>query len=482
MRWHRELFALKSALAGLGAFLFFKWRDGMKFIQRMNGDFLTPVSLYLRLKSKEKFLLESLLQNHQQECYSMIALDPIDKLSYQNGIFQTQNNCYPVTDPLKELEKYVVKNCDILPQLPFQGGAIGYVGYDIAACYENIGSIPPDEMELPDLHLYLFETYVIYEHVKKQVTIICSNAYSNCDKTTLQRRCQQLVEEIKVMAEDEMTPMRALKLKAEPSVCQKEFETIVKNAKKLIAAGDMFQVVLSQRLTAELTVTPFAYYRQLRKSNPSPYMYYLDFKDYQIIGASPEILVSVKGQKIVTNPIAGTRPRGKSELEDNLFAKELLADEKERAEHMMLIDLARNDLNKVSKLGSVAVTQLMTIEKYRFVMHICSVVEGKIKKELTPMDALKAILPVGTVSGAPKIRTMQRIYQFEKVKRGVYAGAVGYYSLNNEADFAIAIRTAVVKNQIIYLQAGAGVVYDSNPTKEYFETLHKAQGLLEVGL
>lgn len=318
--------------------------------------------------------------------------------------------------------------------------------------------------------------------LKKQVTIICSNAYSNCDKTTLQRRCQQLVEEIKVMAEDEMTPMRALKLKAEPSVCQKEFETIVKNAKKLIAAGDMFQVVLSQRLTAELTVTPFAYYRQLRKSNPSPYMYYLDFKDYQIIGASPEILVSVKDQKIVTNPIAGTRPRGKSELEDKLFAKELLADEKERAEHMMLIDLARNDLNKVSKLGSVAVTQLMTIEKYRFVMHICSVVEGKIKKELTPMDALKAILPVGTVSGAPKIRTMQRIYQFEKVKRGVYAGAVGYYSLNNEADFAIAIRTAVVKNQIIYLQAGAGVVYDSNPTKEYFETLHKAQGLLEVGL
>jgi anthranilate synthase component 1 len=242
----------------------------------------------------------------------------------------------------------------------------------------------------------------------------------------------------------------------------------------------MFQMVPSQRLMADFPYEPFDYYRKLRVSNPSAYLYFLDFGDMQVIGSSPESLVSVNGSRVQTNPIAGTRKRGATLSEDMDLVADLLSDEKEKAEHKMLVDLGRNDIGRVSVAGTVKVPMYLEIEKYRYVMHIVSMVEGELKPEYSAMDALKATLPAGTVSGAPKIRAMQRIYQQEPVKRGIYSGAVGYLSKNNQADFAIAIRTMVVKGGKAYVQAGAGVVYDSNPESEYFETLQKAKALLQV--
>lgn len=453
----------------------------MRKIKVINGDCFTPISLYYRLKSQQKALLESIPREQEASRYSVIAFDPVHHLSYLEGQFKIDGQAYPVCDPLKELERYVLKNEVLHENLPFQGGAIGYVGYDIAACYEEIGPIPIDQLKIPDMQFYLYENFLIYDHKEQTVTIVIGNTYSQVSEEKLDQKLSQVEKQLAILNIQENQLPPAVKLSFTSNFLQSVYEATVKKAKAKIKAGDLFQVVPSQRLVADFKMDGFDYYRHLRNTNPSAYLYYLPFPDCQVIGSSPESLVRVKGKEVTTNPIAGTRKRGLTIKEDNQLAEDLSTDEKELAEHKMLVDLGRNDLGKIAEIGSVKVPIYLTVERYRFVMHLVSVVSAQLKPEYQAMDALKATLPAGTVSGAPKIRAMTRIYQWEPVKRSVYAGAVGYLSQDNQADFAIAIRTMVVKDQKAYVQAGAGVVYDSDPTSEYFETLQKAKALLEVG-
>ncbi|OJG63629.1 anthranilate synthase component I [Enterococcus malodoratus] len=448
----------------------------MKKIKAITNKNLNPLTIYYSLEARGTCLFE---RRSETQDYSIIAFDPVKLLSFQNGNFCDGAESYPCEDPLKELEKYVLTDEAELADLPFQGGAIGYVGYDVAACYENIGEIPQDELNLPDLQFYLYESYVLYDKRNLTCKLVVGNSYSKDTEEQLDRRLEEL--EQKLQPEIDLPDIEMEPLHFTSNFSQKEFETIVKQAKERIIAGDLFQVVPSQRLSAEFSIDPFTYFRQLRKSNPSAYLYYLDFPEVQVIGSSPESLVTVEGERVTTNPIAGTRKRGENSQEDEALANELQNDPKEIAEHRMLVDLGRNDLGKVAVRGSVAVPTYLTIERYRFVMHLVSVVTGKLKPNLTAMDALKATLPAGTVSGAPKIRAMTRIYQWETVKRSIYAGAVGFLDQKDQADFAIAIRTMVIKDQRAHVQAGAGIVYDSEPTSEYFETLQKAKALMEVG-
>lgn len=460
----------------------------MRKTKTIHADCLTPVSAYLRMRGEHKCLLESIPREKASSRYSVVAYNPVLELQFQNGLFRVLNRMtqedkrYPVSDPLKEIEKYVLTENQLTEDLPFQGGAIGYIGYDVIACYENIGEIPRDELGLPDIDLFLFETFIVYDHQKESITLVVENTYSRRSEEELDSQLTMLERELKTPTTEEQAVLSPEKLTFTSHFTQDSFEAVVRKAKDYITQGDLFQVVPSQRLSGDFKQNPFDYYRKLRLSNPSAYLYYLDFnEETKVIGSSPESLLTVKGEKVITNPIAGTRKRGATQEEDERLAQELLADEKERAEHLMLIDLGRNDIGRISEIGSVTVPLYMVIEKYRYVMHIVSLVEGKLKKGLSAMDALKATLPAGTVSGAPKIRAMTRIYEWEPVKRGVYAGAIGYFSQDNQADFAIGIRTMVLKNQRAYVQAGAGIVYDSDPTAEYFETLQKAKALLEVG-
>ncbi|MGX7198862.1 anthranilate synthase component I [Enterococcus nangangensis] len=452
----------------------------MRIVRELNGDCLTPVVAYLRLKGGQKSLLESIPREQEEGRYSIIAFDAVHYLSFKDGYFIMDERRYAVADPLKELEKYVLTTENLLTDLPFQGGAIGYASYDLASVYENLGTLPVDELDIPEMAFYLYESFVVYDHQKEKLLLVADNCYSHVATAVLKERIAKMTRELQTPSPLESKPVANIQLTFSSNTQQHEFETLVEKAKEKIIAGDLFQVVPSQRLKAAFPYDPFDYYRKLRLSNPSPYLYYLDLPAVKIIGSSPESLVRVKGKRVTTNPIAGTKKRGATKEEDEALAKSLLADEKERAEHQMLIDLGRNDLGKVSAVGSVEVPLYMTIERFRYVMHIVSLVTGTLKKEASAMDALKATLPAGTVSGAPKIRAMQRIYQWEKVRRNVYAGAVGYLSQNGNADFAIAIRTMMLKDATAYVQAGAGIVYDSDPTSEYFETLQKAKALLEV--
>lgn len=460
----------------------------MQKIKKINGDCLTPVSAFLRINGRNKCLLESIPREKESSRYSIIAFDPVLELTFQEKELTVKNHLtqqtktYPVQDPLKEIEQYVLKEEALIEGLPFQGGAIGYVGYDVITCYEDIGPTPIDELGMPDIDLLIFEKFVVFDHQKEMVTLVIQNMYSQTNEATLESQLELLTRELQTPNPSEQMPLVMAPLQFTSNFTQEAFEAVVRQAKEKITAGDLFQVVPSQRLKANFKQNPFDYYRKLRLSNPSAYLYYLDFNDStKVIGSSPESLVQVKGEKVTTNPIAGTRKRGATKAEDEALAQELRNDEKEQAEHLMLIDLGRNDIGRISEIGSVTVPLYMVVEKYRYVMHLVSLVEGRLKKGLTAMDALKATLPAGTVSGAPKIRAMTRIYEWEPVKRGVYAGAIGYFSHDNQADFAIGIRTLVLKDEVAYVQAGAGIVYDSDPSAEYFETLQKAKALLEVG-
>lgn len=448
----------------------------MKKTKELSNNKLNPLTIYYSLRDHGTCLFE---RKSETQDYAIITFDPIRHLTFKNGEFQINGDGYPCTDPLKELEKYVLIDDEDQEELIFQGGALGYVGYDVAACYENIGEIPKDELDVPDMQFYLYESYVIYDRQKQTCTLIVGNSYSKDSEEQLDRRMKDL--EQKLQQEIKLSDLEMKPLKFTSNFSQTEFEAVVTKAKERIVEGDLFQVVPSQRLSAEFLIDPFDYFRLLRQNNPSAYLYYLDFPDVQVIGSSPESLVTVEGDLVTTNPIAGTRKRGVDEHEDEALAEELKNDPKEIAEHRMLVDLGRNDLGKVAVRGSVTVPTYLTIERYRYVMHLVSVVTGKLKPELTAMDALKATLPAGTVSGAPKIRAMTRIYQWETAKRSIYAGAVGFLGQNDQADFAIAIRTMVIKDKQAHVQAGAGIVYDSEPTSEYFETLQKAKALMEVG-
>jgi len=440
----------------------------------INGDTLSPIAIFKRLQGTRKFLLESSLKYEASGRYSFIGANPVKEFrGAARELVETSLLTGEVTThsgkPI-ELLKTLLPVVEEKNEFPFSGGAVGYIGYDTIAQYEDIGPSLPDDKEMPDIHLLVYETVIVYDHLKQDVTILhTGNNPSRIEEIEHQLAVKE-IEEVSTQA----------KLSFTSNVAKETFIDNVLQAKELIRAGDIFQVVLSQRLQAPFTGDSFALYRKLRKQNPSPYMFYVDFDEHVVLGASPESLMSIQGKRVTTNPIAGTRPRGQTPEEDEKLEKELLADPKEIAEHRMLVDLGRNDLGRISEVGSIHLTKYMEIEKYQHVMHIVSEVAGTLSGDQHPLDALVSCLPAGTVSGAPKIRAMQVIQEMENVKRGVYGGAVGYIGFNGNIDIALAIRTLVVKNQTAYVQAGAGIVYDSNPQAEFEETLHKAKSLLEV--
>ncbi len=444
----------------------------------MEGDIHTPVSVYQKIQGRKKFLLESSLKHETAGRYSFLGADPVYEMIADAGEVTVRGRDLVIK---KEREIFDIL-AEYLPDisnemdLPFLGGAVGFLGYDTVRNIEDIGASKPDQIGMPDGHLLLFSEMIAFDHLQQKLYII-GIPLPGITEEEVRERMQARKEEIE--AGSDSLPESFNLGEFHSDLSREEFERMVIQAKSYIKAGDVFQVVLSQRYQAETTGNPFSFYRKLRVQNPSPYMYYLDFGTYKIAGASPESLVQYRNNKIFTNPIAGTRPRGKSEEEDLKLEKELSSDEKELAEHRMLVDLGRNDLGKICRIGSVKVTKYMEVERYQHVMHLVSEVEGTLAEGCRPADGLLSCLPAGTVSGAPKIRAMQIINDLEPVKRGVYSGAIGYVSACGNLDFALAIRTMLIKDGTAYIQAGAGIVHDSDPGKEYDETIHKLKSLRE---
>ena len=442
------------------------------------ADTLTPILAYMRVQGDHKVILESIPREKENARFSIVAYNPVFEVTYQDDILY-ENGKVLEQDPFDYLHQVTVKG--LTSDLPFAGGAIGFAGYDMIGVYEEIGRIPQDTIGTPDMHFFIYESYLIFDHKKEKVYVVEDNIYSGRSNDAVRQSLGKVVTDLQTQVPNEFTPQALQALHFSNHIEKEVFMEMVAKAKKLIREGDMFQCVLSQRFSADFEGDPLDYYRNLRVTNPSNYLYFYDFGDYQIIGASPESLVSVKKGEVTTNPIAGTRPRGTTEEEDQALAHELLHDVKETAEHRMLVDLGRNDIGKIVQNGTVEVTKYMEVEYFRYVMHLTSVVKGQLLPHLTALDALKATLPAGTVSGAPKIRAMRRIYELEEEKRGVYAGAIGYLSATGDMDFAIAIRTMILKNQKAYVQAGAGIVYDSVPENEFYETINKAKSMTRIG-
>ncbi|MDV2582978.1 anthranilate synthase component I [Alkalibacillus haloalkaliphilus] len=449
----------------------------------IEGDQHTPISIFQKLNGEKKFLLESSLKHEKTGRYSLIGENPyyefkafgkeITEINLQTNKISTKHG-----DPIQSLSELVKEGLTLPFDIPFTSGGVGYIAYDIAKQFEPIGFGQYDDLSMPDIHFMFYEKVIVYDHLLQNVHCFIFDQWITNEKVNLETEMKQLINQINSQTAINKQPFTLGEFKSH--IPKKEYLNKVQQIKDQINEGEIFQAVLSQRLTAEYEGDPFSYYRQLRKNNPSPYMYFIDFDDYHILGASPESLVKVRDNQVTTNPIAGTRKRGHTREEDLKLENELLTDEKEIAEHQMLVDLGRNDIGRVAQPGTIELTKYMAIERYRFVMHIVSEVTGMLDKNVTPLDALKACLPAGTVSGAPKIRAMQIINNLEPTKRGPYSGAVGYLSINGNFDFALAIRTMILKDQLAHVQAGAGVVFDSIPESEYEETLNKAKTLMEV--
>ena len=403
-----------------------------------------------------------------------------------------QAHTYESPDPFGELEKLVLRYRPVrIEGLPrFCGGAVGYLGYDMVRFFERLPEIASDEGEFPDCAFAFVDTLIAFDHLKHRMIII-SNAFVEDDPDRAYDEAVERIEGVISRLESPLPFVRLLEgrpkalnlgeeMKINSNFSREGFIEAVKRIKDYIAAGDAIQVVLSQRLSFPMSVDPFRFYRSLRMVNPSPYMYFLRFGEIQIAGASPEMMVRVEGDTAQTRPIAGTRPRGKTKEEDERLERELLSDSKERAEHVMLVDLGRNDLGRVCEYGSVRVDELMIVERYSHVMHIVSNVMGRLREGKNAFDVIRACFPAGTLSGAPKVRAMEIIEELEPVRRGPYGGAVGYFSFYGDADTAITIRTLVAKNGVGYVQAGAGIVADSVPEREYEECLNKAMALLKA--
>ncbi|MBM7570619.1 anthranilate synthase component I [Aquibacillus albus] len=448
----------------------------------LNGDVLTPILVFNRIKGNKKFLLESSANHGEKGRYSFIGLDPFKEIigdGERTTVHYVEEEKLQIEEgkPLDVIQRHIPKQELPLP-FAFYGGAVGYIGYDAIRQVEDIGPMLEDEIEMPEIHLMFYQDVIVFDHVRQTVTIIAVDLDGKRNEEALEKRISDLKEHI--LQHENIEANQLINVSFQPSIEKETFMEMVEKAKQHITDGDIFQVVLSQRMKASFDADPFTFYRSLRRANPSPYMFYIDFDSYIVLGASPESLIKVTGKQVVTNPIAGTRPRGKTNEEDIKLAEDLLADEKELAEHKMLVDLSRNDLGRVCEIGSISIPKYMTIERYQHVMHIVSEVQGVLTSEYSGLDALISTLPAGTVSGAPKIRAMQIINDLETKKRGVYAGAAGYINMNGDLDLALAIRTLVIKGNNAYVQAGAGVVYDSDPASEYQETLNKAKSLLEV--
>ena len=438
-------------------------------------DTETPVSAFLKLRGGgPAFLLESAEQGQRVGRWSFIGFEPrkVVRWSLADG-----------GDPyaLAAAEVSQHRQAPLADGPPFTGGAVGFFGYDCVRAVEPLGEPNPDVLGLPDMALMLSDMLVAFDHLKHTVTIL-ANAY--VDEPDSEARARERIAEVRERLAGPL-PRPAPHAERpepvfEPNMPREAFEAMVARIIEYVHAGDAFQVVPSQRWSAPSPVESFSIYRGLRAVNPSPYMYYLDFEDFQIVGASPEPLVTVTGRRASTRPIAGTRPRGGDVEEDQAIAADLLADEKERAEHVMLVDLGRNDLGRVCEYGTVQVESFMAVETYSHVMHIVSNVAGELRADVSATDALRSILPAGTLSGAPKVRAMQIIDELEPVKRGAYGGAVGWLSYGGDLDTCICIRTVVVKDGIAHVQAGGGTVADAKPDYEYEESRAKARGVVRA--
>ncbi len=452
------------------------------------ADLETPVSAYLKTaRGPYSFLLESVEGGERLARYSFIGTEPY--LVLRGG----EEGVDPLLSIARELDRYRLVSVTGLP--PFHGGAVGYLAYETVRHFEELSTPDADPLGLAESLFMFADSVLVFDHLTHKIKVVSHVHLDDGDVAEeynkAVKRIDSLVERLEQPLRQERSPHRAPPPPSPPSpatprypvssnLCRAEFEARVAQAKEYIAAGEIIQVVLSQRLGKATTAAPFDIYRALRSINPSPYMYHLHLEDCDIIGASPELLVRVEEGVVSTHPIAGTRPRGADTARDQALEKDLKGDEKECAEHVMLLDLGRNDIGRVAEPGTVEVTQVMDVERYSHVMHLVSHVQGRLKGSLTQFDALRACFPAGTVSGAPKIRAMEIIAELEPDKRGPYAGAVGYFSFSGNLDTAITIRTIVMVAGTAYVQAGCGIVADSVPEREYEESMNKAQALIKA--
>ncbi|MEO9932441.1 anthranilate synthase component I [Rhodopirellula bahusiensis] len=476
--------------------------DFVPVYRRLLSDTLTPVTAFMHLDDGgPAFLIESVIGGEKVGRFSFLGSRPLARFTAKgNTVRQTNMSTGEVTesqcdDPLDAFRQRFQDRTATLDGLPpFIGGAIGYAGYDVVRYVEDLPDTTEDDRDLPDLNFAFYHTLCVFDHVDKTITVVsladCRGIDEDTDSATISATRQSAAEEVnqtikrlmtsppnlrvdEIIEEDQRQP-----LPVESNFTRESFCDAVRHCVEYIRAGDIFQVVPSQRLTVKSDVDPFAVYRSLRVVNPSPFMFFVRNPECVLVGCSPEIMCRVKDREVTVRPLAGTRPRGATEKEDKALEKDLLADPKERAEHVMLVDLGRNDIGRIAEFGTVDLTEIMVIERYSHVMHISSEVRGKLREGLDAFDALKSCLPAGTVSGAPKVRAMQVIDEIEPHRRGPYGGAVGYIDYRGNMDTCLALRTIVHHNGAYHVQAGCGVVADSNPDSEYEETLNKARALI----
>jgi anthranilate synthase component I len=468
--------------------------------RQLVGDTLTPVSAFRAVATNDDwaFLFESVVGGERIGRYSFVGADPFLRFEARRNSITIRDHHGTSTeteskDPLRDLERRVAAyRAPHIAGLPrFVGGAVGFASYDAVRYVERLPNAPHDDRDIPDLCFGFYDRMVIFDHINKTVNVV-AHARLDAKKSNLRQaydaaclRVDELVAKLQKPVTD--LPLTDIARSTTPNrerftsnFTQAQFEAAVNKTKEYINAGDAFQVVPSQRFQTKTTAEPFNIYRSLRVVNPSPFMFFVKAGKTQLVGASPEILCRVENREMIVRPLAGTRHRGATPEEDKALAEELVNDPKERAEHIMLVDLARNDIGKVAEIGSVRISDLLTVERYSHVMHLSSTVTGTLKKDLTAFDAMKSSLPAGTLSGAPKVRAMEIIDELESHRRGPYGGAVGYFDFSGNMDTCIALRTMVIQNQIAYVQAGCGVVADSNPTAEWEETVNKAMGLMNA--
>ncbi len=479
--------------------------DAVPVWRRLVSDSLTPVSAFKALDQSSDTqsiacLFESVIGGEKVGRYSFLATDPYLLLeAHRQEVTRTPlgtdelAETFTVENPLETLRKEVGKVRVAKPKglPPFVGGAIGYAGYDTVRYVEKLPKAPEDDRGLPDLAFAFFDHMLVFDNVDKTISVIALARVDKAnDEASLRLAYDEATERVNQLVERLSTPPSLaladidtagdVDLEYQSNFTEEDFTSAVDKCVEYIRAGDIFQVVISQRFETPLSGDPFELYRTLRVVNPSPFMFYVRMPGCSLVGSSPEIMVRVQGGEVTVRPLAGTRPRGTNEFEDEQLAEELLADPKERAEHVMLVDLGRNDVGRVAEYGTVEISDVMVIERYSHVMHITSNVTGQLRAGQDSFDALAACLPAGTVSGAPKVRAMEIIDELEPHRRGPYAGAVGYLDFAGDMDTCIALRTVVVQEGVAYVQAGAGVVADSIPLAEYQETLNKARGLLKA--
>ncbi len=467
--------------------------------RQLTSDALTPVSAFKKIERPgPSFLFESVIGGEKVGRFSFLGTEPFlrfeargKKITIAGCVNPSENKTYDSEDPLEDLRLLLDRYQAVpLPGLPrFTGGAVGYAAYDAVRYTENLPNTPPDDRGLPDLAFALFDRMVIFDHIRKTVMVVAqAHLGAGQDPKTAYGLAATRVDELveRLSGPDTGLPIvdldtdQPVTLKPSSNFTREGYEGVVRHCQEYIRAGDVFQVVPSQRFQVETNADPFNIYRVLRVVNPSPFLFYLPFDDFHLIGSSPEILVRVEDGLVTIRPLAGTRRRGRDDAEDRALAEELLADPKERAEHIMLVDLGRNDVGMVAEFDTVRISDVMQVERYSHVMHITSNVTGRLAEGKTAFDALRAGLPPGTVSGAPKVRAMQIIDEVEPQKRGPYAGAVGYIDFTGNMDTCIALRTLVLQGTTASIQAGAGIVYDSIPSEEYEETRTKAQGMFKA--